>query len=76
MRMYDWDQSLDFQVQARQGADYQEEFLSGALGREATSESLQCNTFSLTGYFAFSKNRMQIKCMDSKRADPLIREIN
>lgn len=76
MRMDDWDQSLDFQVQARQGADYQEELLGGALGRETKSESLQCNTFSLTGYFAFPKNRMQIKCMDSNTAVPLIREIN
>lgn len=47
MGMYDWDKSLNFQVQTRQGADYQEELLGRALRREATSESLQCIIFSL-----------------------------
>lgn len=48
MGMYDWDKSSNFQVQTRQGADYQEELLGRALRREATSESLQCIIFSLT----------------------------
>lgn len=47
MGMYDWDKSLNFQVQTRQGADYQEELLGRALRREAKSESLQCIVFSL-----------------------------
>lgn len=71
MGMYDWDKSLNFQVQTRQGADYQEELLGRALRREGISESLQCIIFSLTGSFALSKcDRMQIKCKDSNRAAP------
>lgn len=71
MGIYDWDKSLNFQVQTRQSADYQEELLGRALRRETMSESLQCIIFSLRGSFAFSKcDRMQIKCMDSNRTAP------
>lgn len=71
MGLYDWDKSLNFQVQTRQGADYQEELLGRALRREGICESLQSIAFSLTGFSAFSKcDSTQIKRMDSNRAAP------
>lgn len=80
MGLYDWDRSLNFQVQTRQSADYQEELLGRALRREGMSESLQPIAFSLTGSSLF-QNVTECKLnaqtvTELHHLAPLIRGVN